>query len=197
MKTSPPDANQTGRNILIGAGLFISLLLVQIVAQHFMGRTWICTCGYVKLWENDAFSEGNSQHIADWYTPSHIIHGFLFYALAWLLLRRRSLGIRLGLATLIETAWEIVENTPTLIERYRNVTVSLTYFGDSILNSTVDTIMMAVGFFMAARLPIRVTVLLGVALEILTAVVIRDNLTLNVVMLIWPMDFILKWQSGG
>jgi hypothetical protein len=162
-----------------------------------MGRVWICTCGYVKLWEGNAFSEGNSQHIADWYTPSHIIHGFLFYALARLLLRRQSLGIRLGLATLIETAWEIIENTPVLIERYRNVTVSVTYFGDSILNSASDTIIMALGFFMAARLPVWLTVLIAVALEILTAVVIRDNLTLNVLMLIWPLDFILQWQAAS
>lgn len=181
------------RRWLIGA---LVLFLAQIVILYFMGRILICECGYIKLFEPGVNSPGNSQHIADWYTPSHIIHGFLFYGLGWLVLRRAPLSARLSLAVLIEAAWEILENSPIIIDRYRSATMALGYNGDSILNSAMDTVSMAIGFFVAARLPVWMTVAIAIVFELLTGYLIRDNLTLNVLMLIYPVDAVRDWQSA-
>ncbi|PQO22527.1 hypothetical protein C2I36_12575 [Rhodobacteraceae bacterium WD3A24] len=161
-----------------------------------MGREPICTCGEVRLWYGDTYGPGNSQHISDWYTPSHLIHGFLFYAALWWAVPRLSFGWRLAAATVVEVAWEIVENTDALIERYRGQTVSLDYYGDSVLNSTTDSLTMVLGFWMAARLPVWLTAAIALGFEILTTLVIRDGLTLNIIMLLWPSEAILEWQSG-
>lgn len=174
----------------------LGVVAIQIATQHLMGRLWICECGYVKLWEGVVNSSGNSQHISDWYTPSHVIHGFLFYGLGYLLLRGKPLSARLLLATVIESTWEIAENTPMVINRYRSATISLDYFGDSILNSTMDTLAMVIGFLLAWRLPIWVTITIAIALELFTGWLIRDNLTLNVLMLVWPLDAVKAWQAG-
>jgi len=172
------------------------LLLAQIVILYLMGRVPICECGYVKLFEPGVNTPGNSQHIADWYTPSHIIHGFLFYGLAWLLFRSKPLSFRLSLAVLVEAAWEILENSPIIIDRYRTATMALGYTGDSILNSAMDTVFMIVGFFFAARVPVWLTVLIAIVFEIFTGWLIRDNLTLNVLMLVWPVDAVKEWQNA-
>ena len=172
------------------------LLLAQIVILYIMGRVPICECGYVKLFEPGVNTPGNSQHIADWYTPSHIIHGFLFYGLAWLLFRSRPLSFRLSLAVLVEAAWEILENSPIIIDRYRTATMALGYSGDSILNSAMDTVFMIVGFFFAARVPVWLTILIAIFFEIFTGWLIRDNLTLNVLMLVWPVDAVREWQNA-
>ncbi len=160
-----------------------------------MGRPPICTCGYVELWHG-AVDSGNSQHIFDWYSPSHLIHGFLFYGAGWLLLRSRATGERLVIATLVEAMWEIAENSPFIIDRYRTATMALGYTGDSVLNSMSDISCMMLGFLLASRLPLRISILLCVALELLTLAVIRDNLTLNVLMLLWPVEAIKVWQGG-
>ena len=162
-----------------------------------MGHPPICQCGYVKLWHGVTVSSENSQHLSDWYSPSHVIHGFLFYWLAWLLVPRLSVGVRLVGATIVEAAWEILENTPLVINRYREATIALDYFGDSVINSASDIVFMAFGFFLAMRLPVLVTVALAVALELFTGFMVRDNLTLNVIMLLWPIDAIRDWQAGA
>lgn len=183
----------TARHGAIVAGLTLAMALVLLA----MGRVPICECGYVKLWHGETMSSQNSQHIADWYTPSHVIHGFLFYGLMWMLARHWSLGRRLIGATLIEIAWEVVENTDTVIDRYRETTIALDYFGDSVINSVSDVGFMIVGFLLAARLPVWLTVTLAVAAELIVGFVIRDNLTLNVLMLVWPLDSVRAWQGGA
>jgi len=161
-----------------------------------MGQVPICKCGYVKLWHGIVFSSENSQHISDWYTFSHVIHGFAFYGLLWLIGRRWPLGLRLVLAVIIEASWEIFENTDLIINRYREVTISLDYYGDSVLNSVADILAMVAGFLAAARLPVWVVLLLIVALELFVLYFIRDNLTLNIIMLLYPLDSIRDWQNS-
>lgn len=162
-----------------------------------MGRVPICTCGTIKFWYSVVGTAETSQHLTDWYTLSHIIHGFLFYAATWALLRRWPVGSRFAVAVAIEGAWEIFENTSLVIDRYREVTVSWGYYGDSIVNSAGDILAMALGFAVASRLPVWATVLIGVGFEFLAAYVIRDNLSLNILMLLWPVDMVKNWQMGG
>jgi hypothetical protein len=162
-----------------------------------MGQVPICKCGYVKAWHGVVFSSENSQHLSDWYTFSHIIHGFAFYGLLWLTGRRWPMGLRLVLAIVIESGWEIFENTDLVINRYRDVTISLDYYGDSVINSVADILAMVAGFMAASRLPVRTTIGLTIFMELFVLWFVRDNLTLNIIMLIYPLDAIRRWQGGG
>lgn len=190
-----------------GRTALITALLVagMAAALYAMGRIPICACGTVKLWHPLANSPETSQHVFDWYTPSHLIHGFIFYAVYALANRlgggRLPLGLGLVLAILVEGAWEIAENTPAMIERYRTATIALGYDGDSIVNSVADMASMIAGFFLARALPVWLSVALVLALELIVGWLIRDNLTLNVIMLLWPQDgfreWIKAWQAGA
>jgi len=188
------------RPAIISAGVIFACAIAVLFA---MDRPPMCTCGTIELWHGAVNSSGNSQHITDWYSPSHFTHGLIMYGVAWLLWSRlRLFGGRpaiwaLPIAVFVEAFWEVMENTPMVIDRYRSVTVSYGYSGDSIVNSAADIGWMTLGFLVAARIPWRWTLALGIALELLTLWTIRDNLTLNIIMLFWPIEAIRQWQAVG
>jgi hypothetical protein len=179
--------------------IVIGLLILHAVILLAMGQVPICECGYVKFWHGATGTSEGSQHISDWYTFSHIIHGFAFYFILWLINKKLKLpfGTLLIMAVLVEGAWEIFENTDFIINRYREVTISLDYYGDSVINSVSDIVWMIVGFVAARKFPVWVSILLIVAMEAFVGYYIRDNLTLNIIMLVYPLDSIRAWQMGG
>ena len=180
------------------SALIALLLSLAFIAILFgMDRPPICACGTVKLWHGVVQSSENSQHISDWYTLSHIIHGFIFFGMGRLLLKKWPLGLALCAAILVEGAWEILENSPIIIDRYREVTISYGYAGDSIVNSVFDLIWMILGFFLASRLPWKITLGLVLFFEVFTVYMIRDNLALNALMLVAPSEAVKNWQAAG
>ena len=176
------------------AVLVAGLMVIQAVVLHLLGRVWICSCGTVRLWVGDIHSAELSQQIFDWYTPSHVIHGMIFYGILQLLLPRAPVLARLLIAVGIEGAWEIAENSPAVIEAYRRQALAAGYVGDSILNSLLDTVAMMAGFALARRLPWQATVALAIIAEIATGVLVHDNLTLNVLNFIHRFPAIEAWQ---
>ncbi len=180
----------TRRPLAIALAVIVAVALILL----WMGRNPLCTCGHVDLWGQ--VGPEQSQMLLDWYSLSHLVHGFLFYAvLAWLV-PRWDVRWRFAVALAIEAAWEILENTPMIINRYREETAALGYTGDSVLNSVSDIAMMALGFFIARKLPVWWSVAIVVGLELIPLIVIRDNLTLNVWMLLAPNDALKAWQAG-
>ena len=179
--------------LLIVAGLMVA----QAAALFAFGQPAICTCGTVRLWVGTVLGPENSQQIADWYSFSHIIHGMAFYALLWAVAPRSPVMLRLALAVGIEVGWEILENTPFIIERYRQQALAQGYIGDSILNSLSDTAAAIAGFFLARMLPVWGSAGLAVSMEVFVGLMIRDNLTLNIIQLIYPIPALSHWQLGG
>ena len=201
---SPAQAEAMNRLLPHRRAVIASVVLALFAGAILlaMGRNPICECGTVKLWHGVVQSSENSQHLTDWYAPSHFTHGLIMYFFAWLLWKKwklfggRPIRWALPIAVAVEAAWEIMENTPMVIDRYRAVTVSFGYSGDSVVNSLGDIGWMIVGFLAASRIPAWTSVALAVFLELLTLWTIRDNLTLNVVMLFWPIEAIRQWQGG-
>ncbi|MEO5773985.1 MAG: DUF2585 family protein [Sphingomicrobium sp.] len=174
----------------------IAIVATAAAVLLAMGRPLICKCGKVDLWVSSTTSAKTSQMLSDWYSPSHIVHGLLFYGLLWLVLRRWPVERRFLIALFIEAAWEVAENTPMVINRYRDATAAFGYTGDSLLNSMSDITMMTLGFLLARKLPLWAAVVTVLILELVPLYVIRDNLTLNVWMLLAPNDAIRAWQAG-
>jgi hypothetical protein len=174
----------------------VLIVVATAAILYLMGRPPICTCGEIDLWVGEVNSSRTSQMLSDWYSPSHIVHGFLFYAALSLIARKWPVERRFLGALVVEVAWEIVENTPLIINRYREATAALGYTGDSVLNSVSDIAMMGLGFLLARRLPVWVSVAIVLMLELVPFLVIRDNLTLNVWMLLAPNESIKAWQSA-
>jgi hypothetical protein len=178
--------------------VFIALIVLATVAiEWWMGRLPFGPDGRFGWFEGDIWSAAQSQRVADPYSVTHLAHGFLFYGLLFLVARRQPVTVRLLAAITLEAIWEILENSPIVIDRYRAVTIAQGYVGDSILNSVSDIAMAGIGFLMAWRLPVMVSLALVVVAEILMVYFYRDNLTLNIVMLLWPMDAIREWQMAG
>ncbi len=177
----------------------LALLLLMTVAagaEYSMGRRLWGVSGIPGLWSGSIWSEHNSQFLLDPYTFTHVLHGVMFYALLSLLFRNLPVMSRLVIAVGLESGWEILENTNFIIQRYRAETISLNYFGDSIVNSMGDILACILGFTLASRLPVRVTIIGTIVIEVILALWIRDNLTLNLVMLIRPSHIIRMWQLG-
>lgn len=179
--------------------LLVALLLAALMAALLlgMGQPLICTCGTIDLWAGGASSPKTSQMIADWYAPSHVVHGLLFYAFFWLIARRHPVEHRYLWAVMAEAAWEVLENSPPILERYRSVTIEVGYFGDSVVNSLSDLMMMSIGFLIARKLPLWASVSLLIIAEVAAVIAIRNNLLLSTWMLVWPTDFIRDWQAAG
>lgn len=190
------DGSARHRPCIAPAAVRLAIVVATVQAEWLAGRRPLCRCGTVRLWAGEVHGPENSQQPADWYSLSHLVHGPLFYVAGAMLLPRWRSEWRLVAATGTEKAWKLVENSPVIIERYRAATLARGYEGDSILNSAGDIGFTALGFLFAARAPVRASMLAAVALELVALAAIRDNLTLNVLMLVHPLAAIRAWQGG-
>jgi len=195
-KKNPLERYVTKENAIYFS-IIIFIILIMAIIEFSMGRLLICDCGYVSFWYNYANGPGNSQHLFDWYTFTHLIHGMFFYFILWFFFRKMPLEKRLILAVLLAGLFEVFENSPMMIERYRQTELALGYVGDSILNSVSDIFAMFVGFIIAKKSKIWITILIVLVIEISLGIIIRDGLILNVINLIYPTEFIGQWQSGA
>jgi hypothetical protein len=181
----------------VDAAVIVLLMAVTAFLEWRMDRALTYRNGAVRVWSGSIQSDQNSQQISDPYTFTHVIHGAAFYGLTRVVLPAAGVGTRLIATTTLEGAWEAYENTDTVVNRYRAATISLGYYGDSVLNSVCDILACLVGFVLAWKLPRQVTWTWVVAVEVVLAFWIRDNLTLNILMLVHPFDAIRRWQMGA
>ncbi len=194
MEIAPRSASASSRGAWAAV---LGIMLAQVFVLHAMGRVWLCSCGTIRLWVGDIWSAEMSQQVTDWYTFSHIVHGFLFYGLLHLLLPRAPVLARLVVAVGIEATWEIAENSPWVIEAYRQQALARGYVGDSVLNSLSDTLSMMTGFTLAWLLPWQLVVALALTMEVAVGYLIHDNLTLNILNFIHRFPAIEAWQSAA
>jgi hypothetical protein len=187
-------AMRVNRLPIVVSGL---ILVVHPIVLRLEGRRWWCACGRPLLWSGNVHSSHNSQHLADPYSFSHVEHGILFYGLFTWLWPRMSVAWRFVLTLAVEAGWEILENTNSVIDRYRAATISLDYFGDSIGNSIGDVLSCVIGFYLARRIGFWPSLAIVVVTEIVMLFWIRDNLLLNIVMLLHPFDAVKQWQGGA
>jgi hypothetical protein len=179
---------------------WLAIVLVLVVTAYQLrsqGRLWWCSCDYLLIWSGDPWSSDNSQHLLDPYSFTHVLHGFIFCGLLALIVPRLSPVWQLWLAVSIEAVWEVVENSEFVIRRYRQETAALGYHGDTIINSLADILLCGIGFVLARHLGFRRTFALFVLTEVGLAIWIRDNLSLNILMLIYPIDPVKEWQAAG
>lgn len=171
-------------------------LVAAVVVLRYMGRLWLCDCGEVYLWVGDAWSPDTSQHLLDPYSFTHLLHGVVLCWILSVVLPRLRWTWQLWIALSVEAAWELIENSDAVIQRYREAAGALGYFGDTIVNSLGDLLMCGLGFALARYLGFRRSLVLFVALEVTLLFAIRDSLLLNVVMLIHPIEWVKDWQAG-
>ena len=182
--------------ILNTAIIVFVLLAFQGIKLYVMGQPLISASGIIELWHGVVASPENSQQISDWYTWSHVIHGFLFYLALWFFFPKTPVAFRLVLAVGMEVSWEIIENTPWIINRYREQALAQGYIGDSVINSVCDTIAMIVGFLAASRFRLWASAAAIIFIELVMLFMIRDSLTLNIIQLLHPVEAISEWQGG-
>jgi hypothetical protein len=180
----------------------LALIAIQITVLYDFGQPAFSTTGRIMLWVGDVWSNETSQQLADWYSFSHIIHGFIFFGILHLIAPRLPVAARLLIAMGVEIAWEITENSPATIQHYRQQAIAAGYVGDSILNSVSDTTMMSIGFLIAWRTSWRYVAIAAICMELFTLAMVRDNLTLNVIGLVLPGDWapihaIHDWQAAS
>ena len=189
-----PNLSARSRNRIFIFTLIATLTMAVVL--WLLGRRIWCKCGQWWPWSWDIYSLHNSQHLIDPYTFTHVLHGFVFFGGLWMLRHRLTAETRWTLCVIIEAVWEVLENTPLIIDRYRETTISLDYYGDSIANSVFDLAACLVGYLIAMRLRWYYTAILFFAVELALLLTIRDSLLLNVIMLLFPSESILEWQSA-
>ncbi len=190
---SPPWRSRLDQAIYAPAGACI--IALQAVVLLAMGLPLICACGSIDFWHGNPSGPETSQHLTDWYTYTHIIHGFGFYLLLWLIMPRTSFPLRLAIAIGLEAGWEIIENTPFVMDRYRQSALARGYMGDSVVNSVFDTLATIAGFVFARITPVWASIAMVILIELILGYMIRDGLTLNVIQLIYPNETISTWQT--
>lgn len=190
------EFQQRARKVVWPALIILAVLAAAALLLRAEGRLWLCSCGYLRVWAGNAWSADNSQHLADPYSFTHLLHGFMFCWLLRLVVPEWPLRWRISLAISAEAVWELIENSSLVIERYRAATAALGYQGDTVINSLGDILFSAAGFLLAERLGFRRSLLLFFLTEAVLLVLIRDSLLLNVLMLLYPLDSIRAWQAG-
>ncbi len=188
------EEKQSRKSIFLSS---VFLLAAVILTLQLMGRPWLHQSGILKFWQSDIYSPQVSQHLTDWYTLTHFLHGVLLYGLLCLIFPGMPVGIRLVFAIALEGIWEIVENTDYAIRYYRNNTMAIQFYGDTILNSFLDQLAMIMGFITARKIPVLITVVIFIATELTLLYFTRDSFLLNILMLLYPVEAIKNWQMPG